>query len=226
MIGIYKITCIKTNKIYIGQSINIEYRFKQYKYLSVKNQIRIYRSIKKYGYENHLFEVIETIDDINFKILNEREQFYIDLYRKDYKLLNIREAGSSGKHSEETKIKIGNSNKKLKGRKCSEEHIAKIKKSLIGNKRRLGSKVSTETKNKMRNSHIGKKKSKFHCINISNAKKKTILQYNMNMELLNEFSCAEEAAMFNSILNVKGIRRCASGERKTAYGFIWKYKNI
>jgi group I intron endonuclease len=59
MIGIYKITSPK-NKIYIGQSVNIKKRFIQYKNLhkSIKAQSKLYRSFKKYGVENHKFEVL------------------------------------------------------------------------------------------------------------------------------------------------------------------------
>ena len=52
MIGIYKITS-PTNKIYIGQSINIEKRFLNYNSINCKKQIRLYNSFKKYGFDKH-----------------------------------------------------------------------------------------------------------------------------------------------------------------------------
>ena len=57
MIGIYKITS-PSGKIYIGQSINIEKRFKGYKYSKAKKQPILHRSFVKYGVENHKFEII------------------------------------------------------------------------------------------------------------------------------------------------------------------------
>jgi len=59
MIGIYKIIN-PFGKIYIGQSVNIEKRFKTYKALSknVIGQTKLYRSLKKYGAENHKFEIL------------------------------------------------------------------------------------------------------------------------------------------------------------------------
>ena len=227
IIGIYKITCAKTNKIYIGQSSNIKYRFSKYKSLSVKNQIKIYNSLKKYGYDNHTFEILEKFNFLDHKKLNEREQYYMDFYRKKgFILLNIKEAGNNGLHSNETKIKIGLSNsKKLKGRKLSESHINNIKKSLINNKRRLGSKTSSTTKKLMSNSHSGKIKNPIHCFNISESKKKKILQYTTSLILLNEFNCAEDAAKLNNLKFASNIRKCALGLHKSAYGYIWKYKN-
>ena len=226
MIGIYKITCLINNKTYIGQSGDIEKRFNQYKYGLVKNQIKIYNSLKKYGYSNHRFDIIEKFDEYNKELLTEREQFFIDYHReKGYILLNIREAGSNGKHDDETKSKIGESNKiKLKGRKLSEEHINKIKKSLTNNKRRLGTKITEITREKMKSSHKGVKKTLVHSENISKAKKKTIQQYNMENELISEFNCADDAMNCLNVKSSKHIRNCALGYKKSAYGFIWRYK--
>ena len=57
MIGIYKITS-PTCKIYIGQSINIEKRFNQYKWSKAKSQPILHRSFLKYGVDNHKFEIV------------------------------------------------------------------------------------------------------------------------------------------------------------------------
>ena len=73
MIGIYKITNLK-GKIYIGQSVNIEDRKLQYKYLSKYSLGRkIYNSLKKYGWKNHTFEIIE---ECFLDQLDEREIYW------------------------------------------------------------------------------------------------------------------------------------------------------
>lgn len=54
---VYKITS-PTNRIYIGSTNNIARRKSYYKTLKCKNQNKIYNSIKKYGWESHVFEVI------------------------------------------------------------------------------------------------------------------------------------------------------------------------
>lgn len=126
MIGIYKITS-PTNKIYIGQSVNIEKRFKSYLSMNSGNskQVRLHRTFLKYGVENHIFEVVE---ECTMELLNERERYYQDLYNVLEKGLNCRLTASndrSGKLSEEIKQKISNSNK---GKKMSEE--LKLNKSI------------------------------------------------------------------------------------------------
>lgn len=55
MIGIYKITNPK-GKVYIGQSIDINERFKTYSYLKCKNQTKLYNSAKEaYIYSNYSY---------------------------------------------------------------------------------------------------------------------------------------------------------------------------
>jgi len=76
MIGIYKITSPK-NKIYIGQTIDIKRRLNLYKKGKCEYQIRLLRSILKYGWDNHVFEVLEECAVEN---LNERERFWQENY--------------------------------------------------------------------------------------------------------------------------------------------------
>lgn len=72
MIGIYKIENLINHKVYIGQSIHIERRWKEHCYPS-KNTV-IAKAIKKYGKENFSFQVLEECSE---QELNEKEQFYI-----------------------------------------------------------------------------------------------------------------------------------------------------
>ena len=75
---IYKATNILNGKIYIGQTISLYYRKNHYKNLQCKRQTILYNSLLKYGWEKHIFEIIEEInynDDKTF--LNEREIYWI-----------------------------------------------------------------------------------------------------------------------------------------------------
>ena len=82
MIGIYKITNLINGKIYIGQSVDINKRWRQHKRNS---QIKgheydkyLYRAFRKYGLENFSFEVIE---ECSRELLNEKETYYIQYYK-------------------------------------------------------------------------------------------------------------------------------------------------
>lgn len=82
--GIYKITNITNSHCYIGQSRNIENRWKNHKkctYNSDKWNYPLYSAFRKYGLENFTFEIIEecTINE-----LNEKEIYWIKYYRPEY----------------------------------------------------------------------------------------------------------------------------------------------
>lgn len=145
MIGIYKITS-PTNRIYIGQSINLEERIRKYKRYGSKSQTRLQRSFNKYGTEYHLFEIIEQCDE---KDLNERERYWQDYYEvTSNKGLNCRLTKSyekTGKISETSRIKMLNN---LKGKFTGEKNPF------------YGKKHSSESRMKMSNAQIGNTKSK------------------------------------------------------------------
>lgn len=110
MIGIYKITS-PTGRIYIGQSTNIHKRFKHYKSLDCKRQHKIYNSLKKYGTDNHVFEIVEIC---KIEELNEKERFYQDHFGVIKNGLNCVLTDTNIKRKEysiDTKIKASNSKK-------------------------------------------------------------------------------------------------------------------
>jgi len=111
MIGIYKITN-PTGKIYIGQSTNLKKREDDYVKLRCDKQPKLYNSLKKYGWEQHKFEVIEKC---SLEQLNEREIYwglYYDVLEENG--LNLRLGDANGLCSEETKKKIGTTNSRPK----------------------------------------------------------------------------------------------------------------
>ena len=79
--GIYKIENKINSKVYIGQSINIEERWKNHKksIYSCKDEYDypLYRAIRLYGIEN--FEWI-IIEECNKEELNNKEKYYIKQY--------------------------------------------------------------------------------------------------------------------------------------------------
>lgn len=75
MIGIYKIQNIINNKIYIGQSVHIEKRWREHCFNSSNSKIS--QAIKKYGKENFKFSVIEECEITE---LTNREKYWIEYY--------------------------------------------------------------------------------------------------------------------------------------------------
>ena len=163
MIGIYKITS-PSKRVYIGQSINIEKRFANYsKIYNCNNQTKLYNSFKKYGVENHSFEVVIECEESQ---LNELERYYQDLYNVIHPKhgLNCKLTKLSDKKvvlSEETKKKISEKAKNKEvpehkkeilrtnflGRKHTEASLEKMRKNNA--RANLGKKASDETRRKI-----------------------------------------------------------------------------
>jgi group I intron endonuclease len=221
-IGIYKITNPK-RQIYIGQSINIERRFKEYKRLAKRSAGRkILNSLKGYGVENHLFEIIE---ECLIEQLHEREYYWKKYYTSVENGLNCDYFDNSGgPRSEETKRRISEG---AKGKKRSEETKQKLKKPKTEKHKQSISKskqnISEETKQKISKSKLGKKWSEEHIQNIIKGKQKPILQYDLEGNFIKEWSSQLEATKYLNKTG-DGIGACCRGRQKKAYNYIWKFK--
>ena len=84
--GIYKITNIKNQMVYIGQAVNIGSRWRTHVKRGLKAEEgtsnRLYTALWEEGVENFTFQVVEFCDR---KDLTEREKFYISFYNtKEY----------------------------------------------------------------------------------------------------------------------------------------------
>lgn len=156
---IYKITNSINGKCYIGQTTNsTEFRWKKYKRFDCAEQPKIYHALKKYGQETFTYETLDVAT--NQEELNFLEEIYMLCFDSRENGYNIKEGGSHGKHSEETKQKISIANR---GRKQTEEHRFKL--SLSHRSKR--NPLSEETKLKISHSKRGYKFSEEHLKNMS-----------------------------------------------------------
>lgn len=186
--GIYKITNPK-GKIYVGSTENIHIRKRFYQSILCKSQTKIFNSLRKYGWENHSFEILEECTFENLYPLERAwGMFYNVLDEKTG--LNLKLPGngeSKGLVSNETKERMSESKKGIlfseihllnlstshKGKLLSEE--TKLKMSLAAKGRKVsddvranmsraqkGRKVSEETKMKLSNALKGRKLSEEH----------------------------------------------------------------
>lgn len=86
MVGIYKFENNITHNIYIGQSVNIERRYKDHLLRAKHNHkgndeynTPLHRAIRKYGIENFTFSIIEECEN-NKETLNSKEQYWIKIF--------------------------------------------------------------------------------------------------------------------------------------------------
>ena len=104
--GIYLLTNLLNKDQYVGQSIDLGKRFTKYftlSYLKNRNTLVISRALIKYGYANFSISILEYCDK---DILNEREQYYMDIIKPVYNTLKIAGSSSGYKHTQETKQKL------------------------------------------------------------------------------------------------------------------------
>ena len=213
MIGIYKIMS-PSNKIYIGQSINIYKRFKTYKVYNCKGQIKLYNSLKKYGWNNHTFEIVE---ECIFEELNNKERYWQDFFNCMKNGLNcvltstkLKKGIISNETKEKQSLIAKNRSLKIK------EKIANSRKYSIETKEKISKAhknkiISKETKQKMSESH---KKRNYKFLD------KKIYQYDLNNNFIQEWESIKQAQL---ALKISNISSCANNKRKTSSGFIWKF---
>jgi len=240
-IGIYKITS-PSNKIYVGQSIDIEQRWNLcYKNLNCKKQTKLYNSLKKYGPENHIFEVIEECLE---ESLNEKEIYWGNYYKVlEENGLNLRLGNSRGKVSQEVKDKLS---KSLKGNGLGKigpmngKKHKKITKQKMSTSH-LGKKDSEETKKKKSQIKLGHIKDNEWKKNLSKSASESfgrpILQKDLNGNIIKEWETGKKAATELG-LSYMAINACCVQNEKhlprkrdklkigkyVSLNYIWEYK--
>lgn len=103
MTGIYKITKKENGKSYIGQSNDIERRFREHQY---KVDIPIELAIQKYGIDAFIYEIIE---ECSLEQLDEKEKYWIAYYNT-YKGFgyNCNEGGGNSRGENNGRTKLTN----------------------------------------------------------------------------------------------------------------------
>jgi hypothetical protein len=161
---------------------------------------RKYNHRRKYG-SNILLEILDEVNKEDWRFW---EKYYIFLFKSwGFKLTNQNNGGgglTTIKFSEERnkKISIANKNKSKshKGRLFTDEHKAKIK---------------------AKREYLKNRKNDWQNI--------PILQYNIQMDLIKEWNSQKEAQISFNKPKSDGIGAVCRGKQKTAYGYIWKFKN-
>jgi group I intron endonuclease len=121
---IYKIENLINGKAYIGQTTRpLNERIAEYKYEHQNNYSfndYLFRSFKKYGFQNFSFEIVdfaENIDELNAKEIHWIKHFDTVNRVKGY---NIKEGGRNAPVAEETRKKMSIARR---GKKQSEEWV-------------------------------------------------------------------------------------------------------
>ena len=206
MIGIYKITNPSGN-VYIGQSMDIARRLKTYKNTPNISQIKLYNSIKKYGWDKHIVEIIE---ECAIDLLNEKEVYYKQKHINDFGWESalfhfIHDIGISWPQPKEI--------------------IEKRIKTKKGKKYNINPHRSTENY-KWKNQNNRENRIKSQSIPKPNLRK-SLIQYDLSGKFITEWDSVISAS---KQLNIKkqNLYLACKGKNKDNFssGYIWKYKTI
>jgi group I intron endonuclease len=215
---IYKITNKINNKVYIGQTIQgMEKRWKNHLYyaLKLKKDNKLARAIRKYGENAFLLCILEETNE-----LDDREIYYISLYKSNTRGYNTKIGGSGGPHTDDTKNKISKANKKRIWTQEMKENMSKAIKQWHS-KRGFVPK-SDEFKRKISIANTGRKiskktKEKFQHYNQSKSKIVICITNNTEYESIKSACRALK-------LNHGHLGSHLKGKHKSVKGFVFKLK--
>lgn len=231
---IYKITS-PTGKIYIGKTSRLNDRISKYRNCNgISEQKMIYSSIKKHGWENHIFEIV-TEAPINQ--LSHLESFYIETFNSFHYSnpngMNLTKGGEGTpgrKDSIETKTKRANS---IRGRHHSEQTkqlMSELKKGKPSNNK--GVPCSDEKKKKISEANKGKTPSQLTKQNRNNTRlanlisnHEAILQINKETNIvIKEWKMLPKEIAKHFNIYDTNIIKCLNGKKEHTIGYIWRYK--
>lgn len=200
---VYRHTNKLNGKCYVGiTSQNVRVRWNRgwgYQYCP-----HFWKAIQKYGWDNFSHDILYT--GLTKEEAEAREVNLIAQYNSaDPKFgYNVALGGNSrGKHSEETRRKLGDSRR---GRKHTEEAKQKMREA------HLGSVFSEEHLQKLRLAQFG---GKHH-------RARAVCQFTLDGAFVARYACVAEAQRQTGIAN-QNIVKCCQGRRTCAGGFRWKY---
>ena len=149
---------------------------------------------------------------------------------------DVRTGRNPHEWSEESRKKLSDSKR---GTIVSEETKQKLSKMRIGNgngfygkhhtqytkdllrKINTGKRHTEESRKKMSKARKGKKLSKEHAKHIGDSHKKIVIQFTLSGDFIKEWESVKSAS---EALNIKHISGVCRGERKSAGGYKWAYK--
>lgn len=138
--GIYKITNTQTGGVYVGQTKEtFQRRFWHHRWKLTNgshDNVHLQHSWDKYGSDSFVFSIVELNSCAD---INEREQFWIDFYRKNGSCYNIQDGGQPERIA----------------RYVTEEQRKYV--GALNRERMLGSTLSEETKDKMSKARLDKR---------------------------------------------------------------------
>ena len=170
-------------------------------------------SIKKYGIENHIFEILEYLPNLDSLFKREREIVNENLI-SDRACMNLKIGGSGGFSTEEHRMKACKAGGNATIKNIQSIHYKKLKEDSIYKEKisKIHSKAHSGNKNGFYNKH--------HDLETLKTCKKVLQIDKDTGKIVNQFNSGSEA---EKITGYHRIHDVCNGKRKSAGGYIWKY---
>ena len=218
-IGIYKITNLLNNKVYIGQSVDIEKRWSTHKSELTNNyhyNAHLQSAWNKYGEDNFDFSIIEECD---LNQLNDREIYWVSKYDSYKNGYNLTPGGGNTDSFSKAVIKFSLGGSELfRYSSISEVETAtgicysQISECCYHKRKTAGGYIWQFT-----DGFVSIPKWHFSARAFTE-----ICQYTQDGFLLNTFPSAAEAKRATGVCDTS-ILRCCHGKLKMAGGYVWKF---
>lgn len=204
---IYIICNLITNDLYVGSSVNYEYRIYCHKRDLKRKEHHspiLQNSYNKYGDTNFLFDILESVQDKGNLI--SREQYWMDVLQPRFNC--AKKAGSplGVKHTIQARQNMSNAHK---GIKLTKEAIVKRSLKQSGkNHWNYGKKVPNNRKEL-----------------ISSKLSKPVSQYDNKGNFIKTWSSATSAARDLKISKIR-ILACVNNKQESYHNFQWRRSNV
>lgn len=206
--GVYMWTNQVNGKIYIGSSVDLSKRLRNYfniSYLSdFKDIMIIYKGLLAHGFDNFKLEILEYCNSSQLELAPEIEQYYIDLLKPEYNILKVAGSSLGVKRSIETiaKIRAGALSRSEEALAKNREHL-KILNASQKHKEHLA-KLNTSLE------HISKTAKPVYVLNMDNGESI-------------EYRSLTQAANFYNV-HPETVRRCINGNKLLLNKYQITYK--
>lgn len=221
MIGIYKITNKKNKHCYIGQSVDIERRWRDHISNSKSKHNADYnyplqKAFRKYGVENFMFEVLKLC---NKSELLDWETFFYDKFKPQYNQIRPSENPVFNPVIEARRQAIFKTEEYKK--KCSKKPSAETRK-------KVSESLKNSVKHKQTHNTPEYKSKMFEIRQRGKRRNKPIVMYNNDYTKTFEsmMACArwlDKNTCYKSKNKVSKIKAVCDGERNSAFGYKYSY---
>jgi hypothetical protein len=234
--GIYFIKNIVTNKIYIGQAVNIRKRFNCHKHMLRENKhdnIHLQRSWNKHGSKKFQFGVLEFCDRDK---LNEMETDYIKLYQSNNIEFgyNMSSGGDSPLYNQEHVEKMRRVRTEIAGKSVVQYDVDgnfvaefdSFNDAARKNKISVQSVANSVNKQIITNEKIFISKDCIFDVNtylVNSKLYNPILQYDLDGNYIREYNQLSEVQLYG--FKKHQVYNCCVGKIQSYNGFVFTYKN-